>query len=317
MHKTYYDVLNVRQDASQQEIKKAYYTLSKMLHPDKYNKSEQPEMWAHANDSLKTLNEAYDALKEPSRRNDYDSLLNSKSSSFERRESQYPNYEDVKSYWSGNENDGYHSNAAADETKPSEKDTQWNTYENQHYKRMIVLVAVWTPFVAGELYLHQGIGKTTFGGLFAMFVVLGIAGVFSTWISEVLSSIALGTKSKTTLLVIGASRNVKLSKDYFHKSAFLYIPSSIISLISCSVWLYSIYDTISLPSNFRFFVVCAVCLASPLAPFLISGLTIDWQPNNVILKWVRSLIRFFAGVPTITFLIAFLVSVFDWLFLVK
>jgi curved DNA-binding protein CbpA len=62
----YYDLLNVRQDASQSEIKKAYYRLAKELHPDKNPGS------AHAADKFRHLHGVYRILKDDDKRANYD-----------------------------------------------------------------------------------------------------------------------------------------------------------------------------------------------------------------------------------------------------
>lgn len=54
-----YEVLGVKQNASQDEIRTAYLTLVKKYHPDKYQDTDLKEL---ANDRLKEVNEAYDIL---------------------------------------------------------------------------------------------------------------------------------------------------------------------------------------------------------------------------------------------------------------
>ena len=62
----YYDVLGVKRGASADEIKKAYRSKAKMLHPDR-NK-DKPETEAQ----FKEVNEAYDVLKDDNRKAAYD-----------------------------------------------------------------------------------------------------------------------------------------------------------------------------------------------------------------------------------------------------
>ena len=62
----YYDVLGVKRGASADEIKKAYRSKAKMLHPDR-NK-DKPETEA----PFKEVNEAYDVLKDDNRKAAYD-----------------------------------------------------------------------------------------------------------------------------------------------------------------------------------------------------------------------------------------------------
>ena len=62
----YYATLGVDRNASADEIKKAYRTLSKELHPDK-NKGD-----AAAEQKFKEVNEAYEALSDPKKKEAYD-----------------------------------------------------------------------------------------------------------------------------------------------------------------------------------------------------------------------------------------------------
>ena len=59
----YYRTLGVSKNASQDEIKKAYRKLAMQTHPDRNNGDDS---------RFKQINEAYDVLKDPQKRNDYD-----------------------------------------------------------------------------------------------------------------------------------------------------------------------------------------------------------------------------------------------------
>ncbi len=65
--KDYYDTLGVKSDASDAEIKSAYRKLARKYHPDVSKESG-------AEDKFKSINEAYEALREPDRRRAYDQL---------------------------------------------------------------------------------------------------------------------------------------------------------------------------------------------------------------------------------------------------
>jgi curved DNA-binding protein len=65
--KDYYDTLGVKADAKDAEIKSAYRRLARKYHPDVSKE-------AGAEDKFKAINEAYEALREPSRRQHYDQL---------------------------------------------------------------------------------------------------------------------------------------------------------------------------------------------------------------------------------------------------
>jgi curved DNA-binding protein CbpA len=61
----YYAILGVSQDANFQEIKKSYRKLAKKYHPDR-NKSP------HAEETIKKINEAFEALSDRRKRKQYD-----------------------------------------------------------------------------------------------------------------------------------------------------------------------------------------------------------------------------------------------------
>jgi len=63
--KDYYEILGVRRDASQEEIKKAFRRLARKYHPDV---NKDPE----AQERFKEINEAYQVLSDPEKRKLYD-----------------------------------------------------------------------------------------------------------------------------------------------------------------------------------------------------------------------------------------------------
>ncbi|HMM67636.1 MAG TPA: DnaJ C-terminal domain-containing protein [Dokdonella sp.] len=65
--KDYYDTLGVKPDATDAEIKRAYRKLARKYHPDVSKESG-------AEDKIKAVNEAYEALKDGERRREYDQL---------------------------------------------------------------------------------------------------------------------------------------------------------------------------------------------------------------------------------------------------
>ena len=66
MPRDYYDVLGVKRDASDDEIKKAYRKLARQYHPDRNPGDKQAEA------NFKEVQEAYDVLSDKARRERYD-----------------------------------------------------------------------------------------------------------------------------------------------------------------------------------------------------------------------------------------------------
>jgi len=65
----YYQILGVSQDASAEEIKKAFRQLAMCYHPDR-----NPENIEEAGDKFKEINEAYEVLGDEQRKWQYDRL---------------------------------------------------------------------------------------------------------------------------------------------------------------------------------------------------------------------------------------------------
>ena len=72
--KNYYQILEVEPDASQEKIKEQYLFLMQAWHPDKFS---NPAQKSKAEEKTVAINAGYEVLREPARRADYDSKLQS------------------------------------------------------------------------------------------------------------------------------------------------------------------------------------------------------------------------------------------------
>lgn len=71
MNKNYYDILQVNRNASSEIIEKAYKTLAKKYHPDLQSEENKKQ----AEEILKEMNEAYEVLSVPEKKEKYDAFL--------------------------------------------------------------------------------------------------------------------------------------------------------------------------------------------------------------------------------------------------
>lgn len=71
MKKNYYDILQINKNASPEIIEKAYKVLAKKYHPDLQAKENKKQ----AEERLKEINEAYEILSNPEKKQNYDDLL--------------------------------------------------------------------------------------------------------------------------------------------------------------------------------------------------------------------------------------------------
>jgi len=65
----YYSILGIDKQAPEREIKRAYYELARDLHPDRAKTPEDSKVNA---ERLAVISKAYNALKDPTRKAEYD-----------------------------------------------------------------------------------------------------------------------------------------------------------------------------------------------------------------------------------------------------
>ena len=105
----YYEVLGVARDADDGEIKKAFRTLARQLHPDV--NSHDPE----AEEKFKAAAEAYEVLSDPERRRTYDAYGHEglRSGGFDPRSASFGSIDDIFQAFFGGEAFGFGGGGAA------------------------------------------------------------------------------------------------------------------------------------------------------------------------------------------------------------
>lgn len=69
----YYNILQIDENASPEEIKQAYHKMARLFHPDNFNGSRED-----ADEQMRKINEAYRVLSDPAMKNEYDEELHRK-----------------------------------------------------------------------------------------------------------------------------------------------------------------------------------------------------------------------------------------------
>ena len=122
MEKNYYEILEVDKHASQDIIKKAYTTLAKKYHPD-LQPEEQKEK---AQKQLQLINEAYEVLSKPEKREEYNKILQKSTISQETYNSIFEENKKLKNIIYELENEIYNNNSFYN----NKLNTQENLYNN-------------------------------------------------------------------------------------------------------------------------------------------------------------------------------------------
>ena len=112
----YYEILNVKRDATQKEIRQSYKALIKKYHPDIFEGDKK-----EAELRSMEINAAYDVLSNVEARNEYDLSLNEAENSLETNYNSYNTSENIKQQYEN----FYKENSY----------NQYNPYSYENYKR--------------------------------------------------------------------------------------------------------------------------------------------------------------------------------------
>ncbi|MEM3713903.1 MAG: DnaJ domain-containing protein [Nitrososphaeria archaeon] len=103
IEENYYQMLGISQNATQDDIEKAYRNLIARYHPDKFQSMGQ-EVVELAREKCEKINNAYETLKDPEKRKAYDEVLKSKSNYWSQTANSEPNKYEGRSAYRSNIN---------------------------------------------------------------------------------------------------------------------------------------------------------------------------------------------------------------------
>jgi len=130
----YYQVLRIWPTASEDAIKKAYFSLAKLFHPDVVGKNEAAG--AENDVDFKLVNEAYAVLSDPVKRREYDGLFKQKAPR--------------ERHWSAKEADKRSAQLAFDQARTAMKHNQ--------YDKAVVLLKSAIKYDASNAAYHSWYG---------------------------------------------------------------------------------------------------------------------------------------------------------------
>lgn len=108
---TYYEVLNIKKNATDKEIKNAYRVLAKKYHPDTYQGNKSV-----AEEKMKQINEAYDVLSDKEAKSKYDEQFKS------------PTNENTQN--SSHSSQGYYNYETQEYRSPDPREADYRSYYN-------------------------------------------------------------------------------------------------------------------------------------------------------------------------------------------
>lgn len=110
---TYYELLNIKENASYKDIKIAYRALAKKYHPDTYKGNK-----SIAEEKMKLINEAYDVLSNSDSRKNYDESINANKTEVVKEESY--------------SHESYYNYETGEYKSPDPVDAEYNSYYNYY-----------------------------------------------------------------------------------------------------------------------------------------------------------------------------------------
>ena len=128
---TFYEVLEVSENASGEIIEKAYKVLAKKYHPDLQSAAQKKS----AEEKMKTINEAYDVLGDPEKRKEYDAkLAEEREQERLRQEQAAQNYSTQQTYQQTPPVNSYSPNITANNNMDADYERRRQEYERKLQK---------------------------------------------------------------------------------------------------------------------------------------------------------------------------------------
>lgn len=144
---TFYEILGVSKNASQEEIRNAYKTLVKKYHPDLYQGDK-----SFAEKKTQEINEAYDILSDSEKRINYDTEINPSSYSgsynytppkYSSDYNPYTSYQNRYSYTAkSNKYENYHSSKTPNSDYHNQGDVVFDSFARKLGTNFLVIIVV-------------------------------------------------------------------------------------------------------------------------------------------------------------------------------
>lgn len=130
MEKNYYEILEIDKNASAEVIDKAYKTLAKKYHPDLQDEAHKKE----AEEKMKELNEAFEIISDPEKREKYNKTLEINNNNINREYQQPQNNENNNT--NSNQNQTQNTNSSQIYRTQTQNVNQYANNQQQYEKEL-------------------------------------------------------------------------------------------------------------------------------------------------------------------------------------
>lgn len=130
MDENYYDILEINKNASSEIIEKAYKTLVKKYHPDLQSANQK----AKYEEKIKLINEAYEILSDPIKKENYDSSLKQEDAL---KQNLYEENMHLRNELNNLKNNNYYNNSQQANNTYTQDNSNTNNPPSSYYEEQI------------------------------------------------------------------------------------------------------------------------------------------------------------------------------------